>query len=317
MSELVVIDCNYFGPEIAAAFLVVEGGRAAFIETNTAHAVPILLRALEDQDLKAEQVDYVIVTHAHLDHAGGAGELMRLCPNAKLLAHPRAAKHLIDPTKLIASAKVVYGEKQFLQLYGDLKPIPAERVQVMEDGAQLGWATRTFSFLHTRGHANHHMCIHDSGSNTVFTGDAFGLAYPALQTQGLFIFPTTSPTDFDPVEARVSIKRILATGAESVHLTHFGKLTNFAEAAEQLEDHLEFCEGLLHEASASKLSDAELDKFCEGHMRRFLAKNFEAREMTLGLAAWKLLDLDIKLNAAGISWVAKKRRAKGDAKNPS
>ncbi len=309
MIDPVVIDCNYFGPEIAAAFLLVESGRAAFVETNTEHAVPTLLRALEDQGLTPEHVDYVIVTHAHLDHAGGAGELMRLCPNAKLLAHPRAAKHLIDPTKLIASAKVVYGEQRFAQLYGEIKPIAAERVQVMEDGTQHVWGERTLRFLHTRGHANHHMCIHDSGANTVFSGDAFGLAYPGLQSQGLFIFPSSSPTDFDPIEAKASIKKILATGATSVYLTHFGKLTALAQAAEQLEDHLEFCEGLLHEASASRLTDAELDKFCEGHMRRFFAKSFEARKITLGLAAWKLLDLDLKLNAAGIAWVAKKRRA--------
>ena len=182
---------------------MVEKDQAAFVDTNTTHSVPLLIEKLRTLGLSPEAVSYLIITHVHLDHAGGASALLKLCPNATLLAHPKAARHMIDPSKLVTSAKKVYGEAQFDQLYGAIDSIPKERVQVIEDGEVIAFGTRTFQFFYTRGHANHHFCIWDSASNGVFTGDSFGLAYPALQKRGLFIFPSTSPTDFDPDEARL------------------------------------------------------------------------------------------------------------------
>src|SRR5262249_54286000 len=150
------------------------------------------------EGLGPEAVDYLIVTHVHLDHAGGSSLLMRECPNARLLAHPRAIPHLVDPSKLVASARQGYGDAEFEKLYGRIDPIEAGRVRAMDDGSRLGWAGAELEFLHTRGHANHHFCIllSESGKpRSIFTGDSFGLAYPELQQSGLFIFPSTSPTD--------------------------------------------------------------------------------------------------------------------------
>ncbi|MCM2323755.1 MAG: MBL fold metallo-hydrolase [Oligoflexia bacterium] len=308
-----VIDCQYLQPEFAAAFLLTEGEgaqrRAAFVETNTAHSVPLLLAALKRAGLTPEQVDYVIITHVHLDHAGGAQALMKACPNARLLAHPRAAPHVIDPSKLVASARIVYGAEAFEKLYGEIGPIPAERVRAMEDGETLRWGERTLRFLHTRGHANHHFVIHDSGSDAVFTGDSFGLRYPQLQKHGLFIFPSTSPTDFEPALAQESVRRIVATGARRAFLTHFGEVPELVRAEAQLLEHLRFSEALLGEAIASPLSGEPLRAFCERRLREHY-EAFVAREkLGFDRADWELIRLDLELNAQGIVFVAQKRRA--------
>jgi len=303
-AEITTIDCNYVVPEFAASFLLTEGNEAAFIENNTAHSVPILLAALSKKGLKPSDVRYVIVTHVHLDHAGGSSMLMKACPNATLLAHPRAAKHLIDPEKLVSSARQVYGAEVFDRLYGTIEPIAESRVRTMSDGETLTWGTRTLTFLHTRGHANHHFCVLDSASRAIFTGDSFGLAYPALQKHGLFIFPSTSPTDFDPVEAKASVERIASCGATSAYLTHFGPITDLAGARTQLLAHLDFSEKLLHDAADSTLPDSELSDFCLKALRSHFKEAVNAHG--------KLIKMDLQLNADGIAHVAKKLRKKNE-----
>ncbi|MCZ7684882.1 MAG: MBL fold metallo-hydrolase [Sandaracinaceae bacterium] len=162
--SVVTIDCEYMDhPGFAAAYLVLESDRAAFVETNTNRAVPRLLEALRAHGRDVGDVELVVITHVHLDHAGGASSLMEACPHATLLAHPRAARHVIDPSKLIASAREVYGAEAFEAMYGEIRPVPAERVRVMEDGDAVTLGGRTLTFLHTRGHADHHACIVDSG----------------------------------------------------------------------------------------------------------------------------------------------------------
>ncbi len=308
MDKPITIDCEYLQPEFAAAYLLVEGDEAAFVETNTAYALPRLLEALSKAGRRPEDVRWVIVTHVHLDHAGGASAVMKACPNATLLAHPRAARHLIDPSRLVASAKQVYGDEPFRKLYGDIEPIPAERVRIMEDEETLRWGSRTLRFLHTRGHANHHFVVHDSASGGVFTGDAFGLRYPMLQGRGLFVLPTTSPTDFDPDEAKRSVRRI-AEAASSVFLTHFGEVTEIEDAAGQLLRHLEFSGELLDRAVARSESGKELIAFCEAALREHYNRELAARGLELDQKGWELLDMDLDLNAQGIALVAEKRRA--------
>ena len=234
------IDAAYLGYEgFAATYLLQQGDRAAFIETANAPAVPRMLDVLKETGVSPDQVDYIIITHVHLDHAGGAASLMQACPNATLLAHPSAAKHAIDPSKLVRSAKGVYGEERFAEMYGTIDPIPEARVRIMGDDETLDWNGRELRFLHTRGHANHHFCIHDPTSGGVFTGDSFGLVYPALQTNGLFAIPSTSPTDFDAAAAKASLDRIVGTGASTAYLTHFGGVTDLEGVAGQLHTQLD------------------------------------------------------------------------------
>lgn len=309
MNAPITIDCHYLAPRFAAAFLVVEGDRAAFVENNTSNAFPYLMDALKAVNLRPENVDWCIITHVHLDHAGGSAKLMEACPNATLLAHPRAAPHVIDPGKLEASARKVYGNAEFERLYGKVGPVDSKRVRVMEDGEQLNWGHRTLRFMHTRGHANHHFCVVDSGSRSIFTGDSFGLCYPVLQEKGLFIFPSTSPTDFDPKEARATIQRILDTGAQTALLTHFGPVKQLKEASAQLTQHLDFSEQLLEEAQKSAEPDDKLDAFCTDRLRPYFMTQLRNRGLTPDDATMELLRLDIDLNAQGIAHVARKRRA--------
>ena len=304
---LETIDCEYLNPKFAAAYLLISGREAAFIETNTAHAVPKMLQALKNHELDPEQVRYIIITHVHLDHSAGASALVRSCPRATLVAHPRAAKHLIDPTRLVQSARKVYGDEAFERLYGDIQPIPSDRVKIVEDGEKLPFGSGELSFLHTRGHANHHMAIHVPALSGIFTGDAFGLAYPALQNQGLVILPTTSPTEFDPEEAKRSVDRIIATGAKRAFLTHFGEIRDLETAGTQLRQHIEFSGNLMIRAMESGTQGQALSQFCERELRGYFVSYLESRNIQFTPEKWELLRLDLELNAAGIDAAAERR----------
>lgn len=310
-ARVATVDTLYTGqPEIAAAYLVEGESSVAFVETNTNAAVPRLLAALGERGWTPEQVEYVIVTHIHLDHAGGAGQLMQHCPNATLLAHPRAAPHAIDPARIIAGAKQVYGEQEFAALYGDIAPVPAERVEALEDGDTRRLGDRTLTFLHTRGHANHHFCIHDDRSAGVFTGDSFGLLYPTLQRAGTLALVSSTPTDFDAEAAHASVDRIVATGAERVFPTHFGAHGGLREAADQLHRQLDAYAAVVEAGDAGGSEGEQLDRFCLERVRAVMSSELEARGLAGDRALWKLLELDIELNAQGLAFAVRKLRYK-------
>lgn len=308
--SVTTIDCDYLGEGFAAAYLMREGDRAAFVETNTTHAVPKLLAALEAEGLQPEAVDWVIITHVHLDHAGGASALMEACPNATLLAHPRAARHAIDPSKLVASAQQVYGEETFASLYGEIRPIDEARVRTMDDGETLRWGARTLTSLHTRGHANHHFCVLDSKTNAIFTGDAFGLVYPRLQHHGLFAIPSTSPTDFDAPAAKASLDRIVATGADRAYLTHFGGHEQLEGIAGQLHRQLDVYGGIVAQALADEIDEDALDTFCEARVRALFDQLLETHGLADDGGAREILKTDMELNAQGVAFAVKKARHK-------
>lgn len=305
------IDCNYMYPQIAAAYLMVEGDRAAFIESNTPKAVKYLLKGLEEANIHPENVDYLIVTHVHLDHASGTSELLKYCPNAKVLAHPKAAPHIINPKRLVESATMVYGKEAFDSMYGVIEPVSEEKVRIMQDNEVIHFGSRELKFIHTKGHANHHFVIYDSKSNSVFTGDSFGVAYPNLQTGNKkFIFPTSTPTDFDPDEAVLSINKIIETGAEKAYLTHFGCWENIKDGAEQLLYGLDILKKILIEAVESKLSDDKLEAICLQKVNEYIKKEIDKRNISLSKEEWNIMKLDIKLNAMGVSYSAKRQRKK-------
>ena len=190
------IDCHYRMPNLAAAYLMVGDGRAAFVDNNTRFAAPRLLDALARRGVSREAVDYLIVTHAHLDHAGGTAEMLKHCPNAVALAHPKAARNLIDPSRLIQGSIAVYGAETYYKYYGEVEAVPEDRIRVIQDGETIAWGGRELRFFHTLGHATHHMCIHDTGENAVFTGDSFGLGLnEAVRPGPPFNVCTSSPVD--------------------------------------------------------------------------------------------------------------------------
>jgi glyoxylase-like metal-dependent hydrolase (beta-lactamase superfamily II) len=231
------IDAGYLRPGLASVHLIVQAGHAALVDTGTQHSVPHLLVTLTELGLPREAVDYVIATHVHLDHAGAAGALLAACPNARLVVHPKGARHLIDPAKLIAGSIAVYGEALFHRLYGDIVPAPAERVIEADDGHRIDFHGRVLTFIDTPGHARHHFCIHDAASNSVFTGDTFGISYREFDVGDdalPFIFPTTTPVQFEPEALHASIDRLMALRPAAAYLTHYGRVTDLPRLAARL-----------------------------------------------------------------------------------
>ena len=230
------IDTEYLYPGHAAAHLIVDSGRAAFVDVGTNDSVPYLLAALAELGIAREAVDYLLLTHVHLDHAGGAGALMRELPNARAVLHPRGAPHMIDPARLIAGSKAVYGEERFGRLYGELLPIPATRVQVVQDAERVRLGGRELQLLHTPGHAAHHYVVVDAAHDSIFSGDTFGISYRALDTAaGPFITPATVPTQFDPEQHLASVDRMLGFHPESIYLMHFSRVTGVPRLGEMLK----------------------------------------------------------------------------------
>lgn len=314
-APVITIDCHYLVPGHAAAFLIAEPGHAAFVDNNTPHALPHLLGALTSNGLAPEEVEYVIITHVHLDHAAGTAALLEACPNATVLAHPRAVPHLVDPARLIQSARRVYGDALFDRVFGTVAPVPGDRIRAVKDGEHIALGNRTLTFLHTAGHARHHICIHDSGSNGIFTGDTFGSNLgdrppgdpPCLTA-------SSPPTEFDPVQARESIRRIVDSGAERAYLTHFGPVENVPGAARVLLQSLDGLALVLNEALHSTLEDKPLRAFCEQRVRHVTRDHFRRNGATnVGeIAQW--LDADARLNASGIAYVAMRSRKNSGAR---
>lgn len=250
--DITAVDTEYLHPGHAAAHIVRHAGRCAIVDVGTNDSVPYLLAALRELAIPPEAVDYLLLTHVHLDHAGGAGTLMRALPNAVAVLHPRGAPHMIDPTKLIAGSKAVYGEERFRQLYGEIVPIPAERVRVTRDGERLSLAGREFEILHTPGHALHHQVFVDMARANLFSGDTFGISYRELDSPaGPFITPTTTPTQFDPDQLCASIDRILSRAPQAVYLMHYSRVAEPARLAESLKAQIRQLARLAHDCATA------------------------------------------------------------------
>ncbi|KRA53638.1 MBL fold metallo-hydrolase [Pseudoxanthomonas sp. Root65] len=300
------IDTAFHRDHFDAAYLVVEEGRGAFIDCGTNHSVPHLLAALQQAGLAPEDVDFLIVTHVHLDHAGGAGLLLQHLPNATLIAHPRAAPHLIYPAKLVEGATAVYGEEEIQRSYGTVQPVPKARVRIVEDGETLMLSGRPLQFIDTPGHARHHHCIWDARSRCWFTGDTFGLSYRELDgPQGAFILPTTTPVQFEPVALKTSIARMVAHGPDGMYLTHYGRVGEVPRLAQALYEQIdamvaiaEACDGRAdrHRCLTAGLSALYLER---------------AHALQVPLAdedVLRILAMDIELNAQGLAvWLDRGR----------
>jgi glyoxylase-like metal-dependent hydrolase (beta-lactamase superfamily II) len=237
---ITAIDTDLLRPIFDASHLILENGRAAFVDCGANSSVPILLAVLAAKDIDPADVDYLFLTHVHLDHAGGAGLLMQSLPNARAVLHPRGARHMIDPSKLIKGAQAVYGERSFFEQYGDIVPIAGERVVVADDLQAFSLAGRRLSCLHTEGHARHHYCLADPAAAAVFTGDSFGVSYRELDTgRGEFIYPTTTPVHFDPPEAHKTIDRIMSLEPKQLFLTHYSRVTGLDRLAADMHQRID------------------------------------------------------------------------------
>ena len=233
------IDTQHMRQDFVAAYLIENNGRAAFVDTGCYLSVPTLLATLDEKNISRDAVDFVILTHIHLDHAGGAGELIKHLPNANIYVHERGAQHLIDPSKLRAGVIGVYGELFFKQFLGDLIPAPEDRVIIAKEGDTLSLSGRELSFIDTPGHARHHLCIWDEYSKGIFSGDTLGVSYREFDTeQGCLIFPPTTPIQFDPEAWIETIDKLMTLKPKSAYLTHFNQIEFTQKSANMLKQHI-------------------------------------------------------------------------------
>ena len=298
------IDTAFHRDHFDAAYLIVQGGQAAFIDTGPNPAVPRLLAALQALGLSTADVAWVIPTHVHLDHAGGAGLLMQHLPRARLLVHPRGARHMIDPSALWAGATAVYGAEEMARSYGELVPVPAERVDTSSDGLSIDLVGRTLLLAETPGHARHHHCVWDASSRGWFTGDTFGLSYREFDTaRGPWIVPTSTPVQFDPEALRTSIQRLLSFEPACMYLTHFGRVGEVPRLGRLL---LQLLDEMVAMARALRDAPDRHASLKRGQMMIFVrslrSHGVQATEEQIA----QLLAIDLELNAQGLAvWLDK------------
>jgi len=302
--QILSIDTEYVRPRMDASHLLIAAGRAAFVDTGTYFSVPHLLAALADTGLSTEAVDYIFLTHIHLDHAGGVGRLADALPRAAVVVHPRGAPHLADPSKLIAATKAVYGDRVFERLYGQLAPVAASRLIAAEDGRSFELGSERLEFIHTPGHALHHGCYVDRAGGAAFTGDTFGISYRELDTAaGEFIFPTTTPTQFDPVQLHASIDRVLATEPRLLYLTHYGPVRATPRLGADLHADIDAFVAIARAAAGQPERAGAIARGLWAHLsRRLDVHGFRGGEVQ----RHAVLDDDVRLNAAGLdAWLAR------------
>ena len=295
---IIAIDTDYMRPLLDASHLVIESGRAAFVDTGTNASVPLLLDALGRQGLDAGDVDYVFLTHVHLDHAGGAGQLMRALPNARCVIHPRGTQ-------------AVYGRQQALELYGDIVPIDAGRIVEAQDGDEFSLCGRPLLALHTEGHARHHYCLHDGGSSGVFTGDSFGISYRELDTaNGEFIYPTTTPPHFDPVEAHKAVDRIVGLEPTQLYLTHYSRV----DSVERLASDMHECIDGFVAIAQKHCEDSNRFELIQNDMFDYLCSRLQEHGFAGDRdAMWSVMQFDVVLNSQGLdAWLGWLERQQGE-----
>lgn len=298
-SGIHAFDSSYVRPLLAAIHLVEEGGRIALIDTGSNVSLENTLSYIQELGFNAGHVDFVILTHIHLDHAGGAGSFMQAFPSAKLVVHHRGARHMVEPSKLVAGVSAVYGAEYVAKVYGKIQPIAVDRIIEARDGMQISLAGRRLLFLDTPGHARHHICIVDEQTGGIFTGDMFGLSYRELDVDSRpFIFPTTTPTQFDPVEMHASIDRLLSFNPKAVYLTHYGQLENVPELGVSLKKHLNYLVTLA--LSLKDAGETRHEKIKSG-LRDYLVNSTSEHGCTLSSEAiLEIWATDIELNAQGL-----------------
>jgi glyoxylase-like metal-dependent hydrolase (beta-lactamase superfamily II) len=294
-------------PLLDASHLIVDAGRAAFVDTGTNDSVPLLLDALHQRGLGVDDVDYVFLTHIHLDHAGGAGLLMQQLPNASCVIHPRGAPHMISPAKLIAGTEQVYGVEMTKKMYGVIQPIDESRVVIADDEQWFEFGNRRMQTFYTEGHALHHYCLHDPASRGVFTGDSFGVSYRELDTAaGEFIFPAATPTHFDPDAAHVSVDRILSYAPENLYLTHYSRVTDLQRLGADMHSGIDAYSDMAMACIDDEDPYPKIEVAMRTHLTSRLREHgFQGDDQTMDA----LLDGDIRLNAQGlVSWLHRLRK---------
>lgn len=295
--RIYLIDGFDLGKPARTGTYVVDEQDLTLVETGPSPSVKYVKEGLVSLGFSLTDVKYIIVTHIHLDHAGGAGLLIKDCPNAKVVVHPKGARHLIDPKKLAAGARAVYGES-FAELFDPIVPVPEEKLLIKgeEDELKIG-PECTLEFLDTPGHAKHHFSIYDPISNGIFTGDTVGIRYDQLIRDGIdFFLPSTSPNHFDPSAMQKAIIRIKDMNVDQIYYGHFGMTQEIEKALDQASYWLEVFVEEGEKAFAAG----------EGYAEIATRLSYQVKEHLRGLGVpdnhdvYILINLDMQVSALGI-----------------
>ena len=288
-------------PERTGTYVLMED-KVTIIETSASPSIPYILEGLQALGVSPIDISYIIVTHIHLDHAGGAGLMLQHCPKAKVVVHPKGARHLADPSRLIMGAKAVYGDK-FSPLFDPIVEIPEDCLMVKGEGDTLKISDKlTLQFLDTPGHANHHFSIYHPLTNGIFSGDTAGIFYPQLDREGIeFYLPTTSPNQFDPEKMLYSMNRFKELEIERIYFGHYGMSENPSEAFRQVESWLEvFVEVAKQVLLEEKNAERQVD-----HITQRLYDKIKIHLTQQGLPEthpiYELLYLDVNVSAMGLA----------------
>jgi len=278
----------YSLPQWGSAFLVNEA-KKALIDSGPATSAAVVLEGIRQAGVRPEDIDYIIITHIHLDHCGGAGELLKYMPRAKVMVHRRGARHLADPARLVKSTREAQGEDGLARV-GNMVPIPAERIIEVGDGERLALSNRqTLEFMETPGHAPHEICIFESRNKGVFSGDAVSLH----RADGAVFLPYHPPPAFDLADALDTLDRLAKLDADKLYYSHYGV---GRDAARELQAAREKLLGW-HEIARRAAAEGDLDGLAE----RFIAQaKTELGPLKSTPALYDYVaDIDLALVAAG------------------
>jgi len=241
------IDTIMCGREKATSAYLVEADEPALVETGPTTSLTPVLEGLAALGVGANDLAHIVVTHIHLDHAGGAGALSPHFPKAAVWVHERGAPHLADPTKLVASAARIYGDEMLRSMFGPVEPVARERLRSLTDGDTIRLGNRTLEAVYTPGHASHHMCLLDDATRSIFVGDALGVFLPDVR----IVRPATPPPEFDLELAVQSIGRVVERSPSRLLFSHFGPADDVTElcrvAVQRIEGWAEIVEHALTE----------------------------------------------------------------------
>jgi len=305
-NRIYLIDGFDLGTAGRTGSYVIKEEELTIVETSASPSVPYILKGLAELKLDPKDVKYIIVTHIHLDHAGGVGLLLEHCPDAKVVVHPKGARHLADPSRLIAGAKAVYGDK-FDSLFHPILPVPEERIIVKEDRETLVIGPNcTLQFFDTPGHANHHFSIYDPVSNGIFTGDTIGVRYQQVEEYGTTLYlPSTSPNQFDPQAMLQSLRMIRDLQVDRIYFGHFGMSTEVEEVYKQIEQWLP----VYVETAADTFEQGEEATDIALKLFAKVQEHLTNRQVPVDHPVYQLIKLDVDVCAMGlVDYLVKKQK---------
>ncbi len=304
-----LIDVLHAAPGAACAYLLKsESGECALVDCGGKNGEGQIFAAMQELEIAPEAVRWLILTHAHLDHAGCAGKMMRRLPNAVLTGHPSALLHISQPQlKLAKAARFLHGAEFYDREYGELLPVEESRLHPLEDGDAIEFGGEELRAMHSPGHAWHHLSVWQPRADMLYAGDSFGVSFCAGAGGEAAVLPVMPPTQFDPPAMRATIEKTTAHPARMLALSHFGVIANIPSAAAQQLEAMEEWAALSEEVGGTTDDDGFAEVF--GKRLRTAAR---AKLQKRGLNE-KQIDRyahDMRLSSAGYTYLREKQNRK-------